>query len=692
MRLPCRCGRDTIAEREERALFADGEQLQLSSLSGDRTDVTLRRFLTSWYAFVAVLLLVGVACLTGLTALLGQVEARSEASAIDTARIVAALTVHRNVTEREFKATAGLTPADVGDLDADVAALVAEQRLAGLEVWSSDGRLLYGDANHPTEVRVLPPDELARMLIGLPWVTAHATEREMRTTDVYLPYEAGTDPTPDGLVKVLIPEANLDAAVADTTRQLYLLALLLLAVGGLGLSMLRRRMARHDHEATHDRLTGLLNWGGFRDTLHHSITSGRVGPDRLGALLLIDLDGFKSVNDTLGHPAGDVLLMQVGHELRSSVRPQDIVARLGGDEFAILLTGLSERSDATQVASKMLDRLRSKSFDVEGIGLSADASIGVVLIPTHGADIDVLFRRVDVAMYQAKGAGAGVAIYDEATDPHDVDELNLLAQLRRAIDNDELVLHYQPKAEITDRRVEGVEALVRWQHPTRGLLAPGAFIPQAESTGLLGPLTHWVLGRAIDDAARWHRGGLPLSVAVNVSPRTLLDGSLPGTILDLLASSELPSHLLEIEITETAIMTDPQRALNVLRQLRAMGIRLSIDDFGSGYTSLSYLKTLPVNTLKIDRSFITDLAVDDQDRAVTQSVIDLGHRLGLSVLAEGIETEETWNQLRGLGCDEGQGFLLARPMPAEQIEGWISAHQDTPEHDQEMSIPAGVPG
>ena len=651
----------------------------------------LRRLFISWYALVAVLVLLSVACLAGMTVLLDQVEERSEASVIDTAKIVATLTVHRNVSESDFNSPSGLTPAEVSELDDDVAALVADQRLVGLEVWGEDGQLLYADDSHPATEETLPSDELARVRLGVPWVATHATDRGSATVEVFLPYEAGTDALPDGLVEVIIPEANLNRAVADATRQLYLLALLLLVVSGLGLSMLRRRLVRHDFEASHDRLTGLMNWGGFRDVVRDGIAAARIGPARLGALLLVDLDGFKSVNDTLGHPAGDVLLTQIGRELRSAVRPDDVVARLGGDEFAILLTGLSEQRDAVQVASTLRDRLRSRTFDVEDIELAVDASIGVVLIPAHGDDVDVLLSRVDVAMYQAKRTGNGVATYDEATDPHDVNELSLLSELRSAIDHDELVLHYQPKGEISDRHVGGVEALVRWQHPTRGLLAPGAFIPLAESTGLLGPLTSWVLGRAIHDAARWHRGGLPLSVAVNVSPRTLLDGDLPATILDLLAASGLPSHLLEVEITETAIMTDPARATSVLRQLRAMGLRLSIDDFGSGYTSLSYLKELPVHTLKIDRAFITEMFDDDQDRAVTQSIIELGHRLGLTVLAEGIETEETWNLLEGLGCDEGQGFLLARPMPAEHIEGWLTTHQRARD-DEGTLLPSSVPG
>jgi EAL domain-containing protein (putative c-di-GMP-specific phosphodiesterase class I) len=257
-----------------------------------------------------------------------------------------------------------------------------------------------------------------------------------------------------------------------------------------------------------------------------------------------------------------------------------------------------------------------------------------------------------------------------------------LGELRQAIDNDELTLHYQPKADIATREITGVEALVRWNHPTRGVLAPDTFIPLAESTGLLGPLTNWVLAHAIADAAHWQRGGLPIAVAVNVSPRSLLHGSLATTIVDVLAEHGLASQFLEIEVTETAIMTDPDRSFSVLRQLRAIGIRVSIDDFGSGYTSLAYLKTLPVDSLKIDRVFITELTEDDRGLAVTKSIIDLGHRLGLSVLAEGVETDEVWSQLERLGCDELQGYRLARPMPAEQIEGWITAHRHLVERVQ----------
>jgi diguanylate cyclase len=364
------------------------------------------------------------------------------------------------------------------------------------------------------------------------------------------------------------------------------------------------------------------------------------------------------------------------------VRAQDIVARLGGDEFGVLLTGMTDPVAAVASATQILDRLRGAAFEVEGIGLGIEASVGVAMIEADETDADVLLSRVDIAMYHAKHKGVGVAVYDDACDRHDLRDLTLLGELRFAIDNNELILHYQPKVDILSHDVTGVEALVRWNHPTRGLLAPDSFIPLAESTGLLGPLTDWVLSRAIADAAHWQRGRLPIAVAVNVSPRSLLSGNLTTSIVGLLGEHGLPSHLLEIEITETAIMGDPNGSSNVLRQLRALGIRTSIDDFGSGYTSLAYLRTLPVDALKIDRIFITDLTIDDNGLAVTQSIIDLGHRLGLSVLAEGVETAEAWRQLELLGCDEIQGYLLARPMPAERVEGWVTSHRHAVERQQ----------
>jgi EAL domain-containing protein (putative c-di-GMP-specific phosphodiesterase class I) len=312
---------------------------------------------------------------------------------------------------------------------------------------------------------------------------------------------------------------------------------------------------------------------------------------------------------------------------------------------------------------------------VHGIELTVDASVGIALIPEHGEDADLLLQRADVAMYQAKSSRAGIVVYDEATDLHNVAELGLLAELRRAIETDELVLHFQPKARLATGDIVGVEALIRWQHLVRGLLGPDAFIPLAENTGLMAPLTDWVLRKAIEQAARWRDRGLTLPVAVNVSPRSLLEGDLPGALLRLLADTGLPADLLEIEITETAIMADPDGAVQLLRRLQAMGIRVSIDDFGTGYTSLSYLKALPVHTLKIDRVFVADILENHKDQAIAESIIALGHKLGLSVIAEGIEDDDVWQRLISLNCDEGQGYHLARPMPSTDLLRWMTARE-----------------
>jgi diguanylate cyclase (GGDEF)-like protein len=628
----------------------------------------------SWYVFVILLGLLGLAGLSGLTVLRDQVEERARNASMDTASVMVALTVHRNVSENSFGPLGKMAPAQVSALDRDVADLVSQNRLIGLELWRVDGEILYVDVDHPEHETVLPADELARAKKGKPWIDL-SVERSVATRAVFIPYLAAAGAAPIGVVEVLMPDSASDRAVATTGRQLYALVVAVLLVAGLGLTTLRRRLVRREQEAGHDRLTGLMNWGGFRDAVEAAIHSGGTKGYRSSAVLLVDLDGFKSVNDTLGHPAGDTLLQQVGELIRSTVRTHDIVARMGGDEFAILLTGVNDPAAAVDAATQMLDRLHGASFEVEGISLGIEASIGITMATTEDTDVDVLLSRVDIAMYRAKRTGAGVIVYDNAFDRHDLRDLTLLGELRHAIDNNELILHYQPKANTATHDVSGVEALVRWNHPTRGLLTPAAFIPLAESTGLLGPLTQWVLSQAIADAAHWERGGLPLAVAVNISPRSLLHGDLPAAIVGLLSRHGLPSNLLEIEVTETAIMTDPDGASNVLRQLRTMGIRTSIDDFGSGYTSLAYLRALPVHALKIDRLLITDVMTDDSGMAVTQSIIDLGHRLGFSVLAEGVETEEAWHQLDLLGCDELQGYVLARPMPAAQIEGWITTHQ-----------------
>ena len=632
--------------------------------------------LSSWTTVGAILLVLGLAAGVVLRTQQHQAQQRSDDNAIGTARIIAALTVRRNMEAIDFQAGGQISPVEAADLYGDVAAMRTEYGLVGIDVWRIDGSLLYSDTPHPTTDRFLSAGDVARMKLGKSWVTSRpADATHAKAVVASIPYRSTSQAAPDGLVLVLLPHAKIVGATAASNKRLYGLAVLFLVAAAGTLIFLRRRMQVRDHQTRHDRLTDLLNWAGFRAVLERSLPSTPDATDTVAAVLLVDLDGFKAVNDTLGHPAGDKLLIQVGAQLRGSVRPNDAVARLGGDEFAILLTDLHGGETAVVVAQAVLARLRAGSFAVDGIALNVDASIGVALVTSDCDHADKLVQRADVAMYQAKRTGCGVATYDEATDPHDVSELSLLVELRRAIDNDELVLHYQPIAHLADGSIGGTEALVRWQHPTRGLLGPDSFIPLAENTGLMQPLTEWVLRRAVNQAADWHRSGLPLPVAVNISPRSLVNGDLPGFILALLAEAGVPSDLLEIEVTETAIMEDPTRAARALGHLNAMGVRISIDDFGTGYTSLALLKSLPVTTLKIDRTFISEIVNDDKDAAIAESVITLGHRLGLTVLAEGIETKGTWTRLVELGCDEGQGYLLAKPMAPELLEGWVTAHR-----------------
>jgi EAL domain-containing protein (putative c-di-GMP-specific phosphodiesterase class I) len=294
-------------------------------------------------------------------------------------------------------------------------------------------------------------------------------------------------------------------------------------------------------------------------------------------------------------------------------------------------------------------------------------------------------------MYQAKRARSGVVMYDPSTDPHDVRQLNMLAELRTGITNDELVLHYQPKVDLLTGQVHAVEALVRWQHPKRGLLAPGLFLPTAEHTAVMGPLTHWVLTRACAQAAEWLAAGNPLGVAVNISPRLLLDGDLPRLVRDTLSAYQLPADLLELEITETAVMADPEKARSVLKELACIGVRVSMDDFGAGYTSMALLKNLPVHTLKIDQGFITHMLADVRDEALAETVIELGHRLNLQVIAEGVETEQVRNRLRVLGCDQAQGFYFAHPMPAETLNAWLAERSVTVQAGVEEPLVPTVP-
>jgi diguanylate cyclase (GGDEF)-like protein len=426
------------------------------------------------------------------------------------------------------------------------------------------------------------------------------------------------------------------------------------------------------HDATHDQLTDLPNRVLLRDRVEQAIHVG-MREDRKLALFILDLDSFKEVNDTLGHYSGDRLLKHVALRLRAVVRSSDTLSRLGGDEFAILLPVIREKNDVILVLKKIQNAFQSP-FLLDGLKLEVQASIGVAIFPDHGSDADTIMQRADVAMYAAKQNNQGYLIYSTDYDKHSPRRLTLMGELRQAIDRNELLLHFQPKINIKTNTVTGAEALVRWQHPQHGFMAPDEFIPLAERTGLIKPLSMWVLKRAIEQALAWHSQKLRLNVAVNISPSTLHDMELPDAITGALASYPLPPHHITFEITEGSIIKDPVRALEILTRLAKMGIRISIDDFGTGYSSLAYLKKMPASEVKIDKSFVLDMLENENDAAIVRATIDLAHTLGLKVVAEGVENKETAHCLEELGCDILQGFYFSKPLSPEEFTAWLSAH------------------
>ncbi|MFJ5179172.1 putative bifunctional diguanylate cyclase/phosphodiesterase [Streptomyces griseoviridis] len=423
-------------------------------------------------------------------------------------------------------------------------------------------------------------------------------------------------------------------------------------------------------EQLRDPLTGLPN----RQWLLERIWTALDDAERIGArsaLMLIDLDRFRSVNDTLGHLAGDRLLLQIADRLRVALPRGAEAARLGGDEFAVLLPVADSTTSATRVARALVSAL-SSPLDLDGLTLVLEASAGVAVFPDHALDAEGLLRRADVAMYQAKRDRTGVEVYESKRDSNTPDRLGLLGDLRRALDAHEVQLHYQPKVRF-DGQVAGLEALVRWVHPERGKVPPDEFIAIAESSGLMPHLTEYVLDTALAQVARWRAQGLYVPVAVNVSPRDVHTPGFAGSVAARLARHGVPAGSLQLEITEHVLLEDPQRAADTLAGLTGHGVKMSLDDFGTGYSSLVHLRRLPVSELKIDRSFVARLAVDTEDAEIVRCTVDLAHSLGLLVVAEGVEDDETWERLRDLGCDAVQGWLVAAAMPPEETTAWLLA-------------------
>ena len=425
------------------------------------------------------------------------------------------------------------------------------------------------------------------------------------------------------------------------------------------------------YQATHDALTTLPNRTLFLDRLRQSIVAAKRDGEIVG-MLMMDLDRFKEINDTLGHHFGDLLLNEIGRRLSHALRESDSIARFGGDEFAVAFRPRdpSRVTDVAQRISKVLEA----PFVLGEISIEVKASIGIALYPVHAGDADTLMKRADIAMYDAKKSHSPFAIYEAGRDEHSLRRLTILSELRHAISREELDLHYQPKIHIARGRALHAEALVRWQHPTHGRIAPDEFIPLAEQSGNISIITRYVLRKAIRDCAEWNASGLDVTVAINLSALDLYDAELPTFISGLLGEVSLPPSKLVLEITESAVMRDPAYAQRILSDLKRRGIALAIDDFGTGYSSLAHLKRLPVDELKIDKSFVMNLGDDSSrdDIVIVRSTIELGHNMGLKVIAEGVENAAAWQTLATLGCDMAQGYFVSRPLPANEFRDWMS--------------------
>lgn len=421
-------------------------------------------------------------------------------------------------------------------------------------------------------------------------------------------------------------------------------------------------------QAMYDPLTGLANRSLLLDRLDHEIELSKREHLSFGVVLM-DLDRFKEVNDTLGHDVGDELLREVGRRLKAVVRAGDTVSRLGGDEYVLLIHKL-EPDEAAFIADKILAAL-DKPFHWQNESIDISASLGITFYPAHCTDSGELLRRADIAMYAGKRAGTGYTLYAPDQERTSRGDLSLKSELREAIQSNQLSLYYQPQIDHASLGVVALEALVRWNHPQRGFLSPDSFIPLAEDMGLIGPLTRWVLRTALTRLVALHQQGHPLTMAINLSARNLHDMTLPVSVLAALTESGMDAKFLTLEITESAVMSNPSNGLAILTELDRMGVTLAIDDFGTGYSSLAYLKRLPVDELKIDKSFVTDMAEDENDAVIVRSTIDLAHNLGLKVTAEGVETQDVWDVLEILGCDFSQGYFMGRPMPADKLDAWL---------------------
>ncbi len=649
-----------------------------------------------------------------------QIVQRTLADADQSAQLVARLGVQPWLTPRDLHE--GLSARSIHTLDEQLRTRSVSD-LARIKIWSAAGRIVYSD-DHPLIGRRLgaDDDDLQDALAGHPNPaelvtpaphTETASEVGLgRLVEVYVPLRFSHTGRPAGAFEIYLSYGPIAATVGHDERTIALvvffgLALLwaiLYRIVASASGRLRRQAQENDRLARYDPLTGLPNRTLFRERVAHALgalaetgtdwgdarsaripksasAAGAYHPASVAAgasggklaAILLDLDAFKQINDTLGHGAGDVVLREVAARLRAELHPDALLARLGSDEYAILIPQVEGVDEARTIAAAAQAALQAP-VTVDGVALNVEASIGIALAPDHAKAADELLQRADVALDRARVRRGRVEVYSPARDHSGAERLALLGEVRPALERGEFTLFYQPQIALRTGRVTGVEALLRWRHPQQGMIPPLRFISLIEQTALVGPLTLHVIDLALRQSTHWRQAGLQLGMSVNLSARNLHDPELPSQIASALERHAVPAAALTLEVTESAAMADPATAVGVLEALRALGVGVSIDDFGSGNASIAYLAKLPVGELKIDRSFVTPMCESARDEAIVRTTIDLARHLGLHVVAEGIETPDVCERLAEMGCDAGQGYLISRPAPAEELTPWLVRH------------------
>ncbi len=632
---------------------------------------------------VALLSLVPIVALGFILArvLQAQIVSRALSDADQSAQLIARIGIQPRLTPRDLRY--GLSAAGVRSLDEQLRARSVTQDLARIKIWNTKDQVIYSDDHSLIGRTLTPSDDLLNALAGRPndaevvTPTLHTeTASEVglgQLVEVYVPLRFAASGPPAGVFEIYLSYRPLAVALTRDKRMIVLLIAIglvllwsiLYRIVARASRRLRQQAEENDRLARYDQLTGLANRTLFIEGIVDAVRSSNHRPDTVG-VLLIDLDRFTEINNTLGTANGDLVLCEVARRLQGSVRDDALVARLAGDGYAVLVHGTQGVPDALSAAAAIQASFES-AIALDDVEVRVEASIGIAVIGEHADAPNVLLARADAALAHARAHHSGIEVYSPECDHFDATRLKLLTEVGGALERREFVLQYQPQIELASGRITGVEALVRWHHPEHGVLAPAEFIPSIEQTALIRPLTLALIDQALSQLVTWRSLGIDIKMSVNLSARNLLDTELPQRVAEILDRHRLPPDRLIVEVTESAAMADPHRAVAVLTALRATGVGVSVDDFGTGNASIEYVAKLPATEIKIDRSFITDIVEDPRADAIVRSTIDLARNLGLTVVAEGIETEAVLTHLIGLGCDTGQGYLISRPQPADAL-------------------------